>query len=62
MTDHNTGAEAAPATMSPAITFHERPARKMTKQPLAKISTAVPRSGCLAISMTGTISRIAPMM
>ena len=51
------GAAARPAaTPRPMMTFHDRPARKITKKPAAKTRMAVPRSGWRAISATGISS------
>ena len=43
-----------PSAMAGRISFHDSPAKKMTKKPAKKISRPVPRSGCLATSRKGT--------
>ena len=39
------------------ISFHDRPAKKITARPAASTSSEVPRSGCFMIRPTGTASR-----
>src|SRR5438874_1857652 len=56
MSGQISGMLAAPAAPSDRITFQESPARKITKKPDAKMSRPVPRSGCRAISPTGSAS------
>ena len=43
-----------PPTIIIASHFHGSPAKKITNEPAASTSSAVPRSGCLTISPTGT--------
>ena len=43
-----------PPTIITASHFHGSPAKKITNEPAASTSSAVPRSGCLMISPTGT--------
>ena len=43
------------------MTFHDRPARKITKKPEAKIRIAVPRSGWRTMRPTGIASSSAAM-
>ena len=38
------------------ISFHDRPAKKMTHRPAESTRIAVPRSGCLTMKPTGTSS------
>ncbi len=38
------------------ISFHDRPAKKITASPAERTRIAVPRSGCLTIRATGTTS------
>ena len=45
-------------TTEAKMTFHGSPAKKTTNRPEAIIRVAVPRSGCLRISMTGTMTNI----
>ena len=44
------------------ISFHDRPAKKITASPAAITSREVPRSGCFMISPTGTASSTAATM
>ncbi len=50
---------AAPSTSTGTISFHDRPAKKITYRPADRIRIAVPRSGCLTTSPTGTSSSTA---
>ncbi|MPN46790.1 hypothetical protein SDC9_194389 [bioreactor metagenome] len=45
-----------PMSTGGTISFHGRPAKKITDSPAAITSSEVPRSGCFMISPTGTIS------
>ena len=51
----------AASTSTGTISFHDRPAKKITYRPADSTRIAVPRSGCLTISATGTASNTSAM-
>src|SRR3990172_5315901 len=53
---HNTGVDMAAVMIMPLNNFQLIPATKSTEKPAIPTSNAVPKSGCLQINNTGTVT------